>query len=75
LNVIDAPAASVVLGQVNVHAFDDVVADVPLPERGLSAAPDGTVSLVQWSPLGTVNLTAKPVTLAAELFLIVIVPQ
>jgi hypothetical protein len=75
LNVSDAPAASVLLANVNVHAFDVVVADVPLPERGLSAAPEGTVSFVQWSPLGTVNLTAKPVTLADPLFLTVIVPQ
>jgi hypothetical protein len=75
LNVSDAPAASVLLDQVNVHTFEVVLADVPLPLRGLSEAPEGTVSFVQWSPLGTENLTAKPVTLAAPLFLTVIVPQ
>ena len=57
MNVSDAPAASVLFAHVNLHVFDVVVADVPLPERGLSVAPDGTVSLVQWSPLGTVNWT------------------
>ena len=57
MNVSDAPAASVLLDHVNVHEFDVVAADVPLPERGLSVAPAGTVSLVQWSPLGTVNWT------------------
>jgi hypothetical protein len=55
LNVIEAPAASVLLAHVNLQTFDVVAADVPLPLRGLNAAPEGTVSLVQWSPPGTVN--------------------
>jgi hypothetical protein len=75
LNVSDAPAASVVLAHVYVHTFEVVNADVPLPVRGVSLAPVGTASLVQWSPLGTVNLTANPATLEAASFLIVIVPQ
>jgi hypothetical protein len=54
LNVIDAPLASVV-DHVKTHLFDRVVAEVPLPLRGLNFAPDGTESLVQWSPLGTLN--------------------
>ena len=57
MKVTEAPAASVLLAHVNLHVFDVVVADVPLPERGLSVAPEGTVSFVQWSPLGSVNST------------------
>jgi hypothetical protein len=60
LNVIDAPLASVALDQVNTHLFDLVVADDPLPLKGLNLAPDGTVSLVQCTPLGTLNCTANP---------------
>jgi hypothetical protein len=47
LNVTDAPAASELLAHVNLHVFDVVTAEVPLPERGLRVAPEGTVSLVQ----------------------------
>jgi hypothetical protein len=57
LNVTDAPAASELPAHVNLHVFDVVTAEVPLPDKGLSAAPEGTVSLVQWSPLGTWNWT------------------
>jgi hypothetical protein len=75
LNVLDAPAASVVFDHVNVQTFDCVTALVPLPLSGPSVAPLGTVSFVQWSPLGTLNFTEKPVTLLDPPFLIVIVPQ
>jgi hypothetical protein len=47
LNVTEAPAASVLFAQVNVQVLDVVVAEVPLPDRGLNVAPEGTVSLVQ----------------------------
>jgi hypothetical protein len=75
LNVSEAPAASLVLDQVNLQLFDVVAALVPLPLSGLRTAPDGTVSLVQWSPLGTLNCTTNPVTSDDPLFLIVTVPQ
>ncbi len=71
----EPPAASVALAHVNLQTFDVVCAEVPLPVRGLSVAPEGTVSFVQWSPLGTLNCTEKPVTLLDAPFLIVIVPQ
>jgi hypothetical protein len=47
LNVIEAPLASEALDHVKTHLFDDVAAELPLPLRGLSLAPDGTLSLVQ----------------------------
>jgi hypothetical protein len=75
LNVSEAPAASVLLDHVNLQVFDVVAADVPLPVSGLRTAPEGTVSLVQWSPLGTLNWTVNPVTEDDPLFLIVMVPQ
>jgi hypothetical protein len=75
LKVIDAPLASVALDHVKTHLFDRVVAEVPLPLRGLNFAPDGTLSLVQWSPLGTLNCTANPWSDDDPVFLTVIVPQ
>jgi hypothetical protein len=75
LNVVDAPFASVALDHVKTHLFDDVVAEEPLPLRGLNLAPDGTLSLVQWSPLGTLNWTANPWSADDPVFLTVIVPQ
>jgi hypothetical protein len=75
LNVSDAPRASLVLAQVKMHTFDVVVADAPLPVRGLNVAPDGTESLVQWAPSGICSCTEKPLMLPVPLFLIVIVPQ
>jgi hypothetical protein len=75
LNVSDAPAASVVCGHEKMQTFDFVVADAPLPTSGPSVAPEGTASLVQWSPLGMLNCTAKPVTLLEPSFLNVMVPQ
>jgi hypothetical protein len=74
LNVVDAPAASDDVN-VKVHWLDVVCADVPLPVRGLSVAPDGTASFVQWSPLGTLKETANPCHEPAPSFLTVIVPQ
>jgi hypothetical protein len=74
LKVVEAPAASEP-DHVNLQTFELVVADVPLPVRGLSVAPEGTVSLVQWSPLGIVNWTAYPLTADEPPFLMVIVPQ
>jgi hypothetical protein len=75
LNVTEAPFASVALDHVNTHLFDDVAAEVPLPLRGLSLAPDGTLSFVQWSPLGTLNCTAYPCRADEPVFLTVMVPQ
>jgi hypothetical protein len=74
LNVFDAPLASDDV-QVNVHVFEVVVADEPLPLRGLSFAPEGTLSLVQCAPLATLKVTAKPLRAEAPVFLIVMVPQ
>jgi hypothetical protein len=52
LNVFEAPLASLALAQVKMHTFDVVVAEGPLPVRGLKLAPDGTQSLVQCAPSG-----------------------
>ncbi len=73
--VSDAPDASVVFDQVNVHVFDVVNAEVPVPVSGLSTAPVGTVSLVQCTPVGTLNVRAKFEAFAGPLFLKVIVPH
>jgi hypothetical protein len=75
LNVSDAPPFNVVVGHVKVQWFDVVSAELPEPLSGLSVEPDGTASLVQWSPLGMLNDTSKPVTAEDPAFLIVIVPQ
>jgi hypothetical protein len=75
LNVKDAPAFSVVFAQVKMHVLEEVVAELPVPLSGVSAAPEGTASFVQWSPLGTLNETSKPVTAEDPVFSIVIVPQ
>jgi hypothetical protein len=75
LNVSDAPAAIVALDHVNVQTFDCVYAELPEPVSGLKVAPEGTASLVQWSPLGMVNRTEKPATPLDVVFLMVIVPQ
>jgi hypothetical protein len=75
LKVSDAPAASVVLDQVNVQTFDCVYAELPLPTSGPRLAPEGTASFVQWSPPGIVNRTEKPFTEDDVPFLTVIVPQ
>ena len=75
MNVVEAPALICAEAHVNVHLFELVAAELPDPVSGLRVAPEGTVSLVQWSPLGTLNETAKPVTVALPVFLIVIVPQ
>jgi hypothetical protein len=75
LNVSDAPAASFAVDQVNLQTFDCVCAELPVPLRGPRVAPEGTVSFVQCSPLGTVKSTEKPVTLLDAVFLIAIVPQ
>src|SRR5215475_5192986 len=73
--VNDAPDATVVPDQVYVHVLDVVTADDPVPVRGLSTAPAGTASLVQCTPLGTLNVTEKCEALAGPLFLNVIVPH
>jgi hypothetical protein len=57
LNVADAPEASFALAQVYTQWFDVVVADEPLPLRGLSFAPEGTESFVQCAPLAMSNAT------------------
>jgi hypothetical protein len=75
LNVSEAPAPSDLLDHVNLQVFDVVAAELPLPLRGLSVAPEGTASLVQWTPLGTLNWTLNPDTLDDPPFLMVIVPQ
>jgi hypothetical protein len=74
LNVFDAPAASDE-ANVNVHSFDFVAADDPLPLRGLNVAPDGTESFVQWSPLGIPKETANPFHEECPVFWTVIVPH
>jgi hypothetical protein len=68
LNVVVAPALIVVFANVNTQWFELVVAELPEPLSGLRTAPEGTVSLVQWSPLGTLNATLKPVTEAVPVF-------
>ena len=47
MNVNEAPALIEAEAHANVHAFDVVAAELPLPERGLNVAPEGTASLVQ----------------------------
>ena len=73
--VIVAPEASVVFDQVNVHVFDVVNAEVPVPVSGLSTAPVGTASLVQCAPVGTLNVSEKFDAFAGPLFLKLIVPH
>jgi hypothetical protein len=76
LNISEAPAASDVLeDHVKMHVFEVVVAELPLPVRGLNVAPGGTKSFVQWAPLGTLNRTDRPRALAEPVFVTVIVPQ
>jgi hypothetical protein len=72
---VSLPFTARVLVHVNVQVFDFVVADEPLPLRGLSLAPDGTESLVQCAPDGTLKVTAKPFNADDPVFLMVIVPQ
>ena len=75
MNVKDAPAFNVVVAHVKTQLLELVSAELPVPLRGLSTAPVGTASFVQWSPLGTLNATSKPVTAEDPVFSTVIVPQ
>jgi hypothetical protein len=75
LNVLDAPDAIVPPDHVNLQWFDFVAAEDPLPNNGLSVAPEGTVSFVQCTPLGTSNSTTRPVAAEGPAFLTLIVPQ
>jgi hypothetical protein len=74
LNVFVAFDPSEALAHVKTQWLALVTADEPCPLRGLSVAPEGTLSFVQWTPLGTSNSTVIPVT-AFDPFLKVIVPQ
>jgi hypothetical protein len=75
LNVFVAPTASDPVAHVKTQWFDLVAADVPLPLRGLSVAPLGTVSFVQWTPLGTSKATVRPTADEGPSFFTERVPQ
>jgi hypothetical protein len=75
LKVFVAPAARVALDHVKTQWFDDVLAALPLPLRGLSVAPVGTASFVQCAPAGTSNETANPCHAEGAAFLTDNVPQ